>query len=89
LAKNGVVGRDYISNGANIKGAKDSKGMLVRINSLDVSFGEVHYTLFSNKTSDKYSEREEVGSFGSPIKDFALFERVGSGTSLFKKVFPA
>ena len=93
LANNGVVGRCYISNGADIKGTRDSTGLITRVNSLDVAYSEIHYTLFSK-------EGDAIGRFGCPIKQFTLFERASrytvkklkdkanSGTRLHKKVFP-
>ncbi len=82
LANNGVVGRCYISNGAKIKGTKDSKGLIAKVTSLDVAYSEVHYTLFSK-------EGDKIGRFGCPIEQFALFERVsGTRLRLYMKVFP-
>lgn len=73
LANNGVVGRYYISKGAEIKGTKDSKGLITRVNSLDVAYSEIHYTLFSK-------EGNEIGRFGCPIEQFTLFERASRYT---------
>lgn len=80
LANNGVVGRYYRSNGAEIKGIDDSTGLTVKVNSLDVPVSEVHYTLFSK-------EGEVIGNFGCPIAQFTLFERIRIIGSLYKKVF--
>lgn len=68
LAKNGVVGRYYISSGADIIGAKDSEGLIVKVNSLDVPVSEIHYTLFSK-------EGDAIGNFGCSIEQFTIFYR--------------